>query len=70
MMARDWNIAVMLIEHDVELVRRVSDRVIALDFGLPIATGTPDEVRNNASVIAAYLGVSDEVALASEAKRM
>ena len=44
MMARDWNIAVLLIEHDVPLVRRVAGRVIALDFGKPIASGTPDEV--------------------------
>jgi ABC-type branched-subunit amino acid transport system ATPase component/branched-subunit amino acid ABC-type transport system permease component len=60
MMARDWNIAVMLIEHDVELVRRVSDRVIALDFGLPIAAGTPEEVLSHAAVITAYLGESEE----------
>jgi ABC-type branched-subunit amino acid transport system ATPase component/branched-subunit amino acid ABC-type transport system permease component len=60
MMARDWNIAVMLIEHDVELVRRVSNRVIALDFGRPIAAGTPDEVLSHAAVITAYLGESEE----------
>jgi len=35
-MAREWNIAVILIEHDVSLVRRVADRVIALNFGRPI----------------------------------
>jgi ABC-type branched-subunit amino acid transport system ATPase component len=60
-MARDWNIAVMLIEHDVALVRRVSDRVIALDFGRPIAAGPPDEVLSHAAVITAYLGESEEV---------
>jgi ABC-type branched-subunit amino acid transport system ATPase component/branched-subunit amino acid ABC-type transport system permease component len=60
MMARDWNIAVMLIEHDVALVRRVSDRVIALDFGRPVAAGTPDEVLSHAAVIDAYLGESEE----------
>jgi ABC-type branched-subunit amino acid transport system ATPase component/branched-subunit amino acid ABC-type transport system permease component len=60
MMARDWNIAVMLIEHDVALVRRVSDRVIALDFGRPVASGTPDEVLSHAAVITAYLGESEE----------
>jgi sulfate-transporting ATPase len=59
MMAREWNIAVMLIEHDVELVRRVSDRVIALDFGRPIASGTPDEVLSHPAVITAYLGESE-----------
>jgi ABC-type branched-subunit amino acid transport system ATPase component/ABC-type branched-subunit amino acid transport system permease subunit len=57
-MAREWNIAVLLIEHDVELVRRVSDRVIALDFGKQIAAGTPDEVLSDPAVVNAYLGAS------------
>ena len=56
MMARDWNIAVLLIEHDVSLVRRVADRVIALDFGKPVASGTPDEVLSHPAVVDAYLG--------------
>jgi ABC-type branched-subunit amino acid transport system ATPase component/branched-subunit amino acid ABC-type transport system permease component len=58
-MARDWNIAVMLIEHDVALVRRVSDRVIALDFGRPITSGSPDDVLSHTAVITAYLGGSE-----------
>jgi sulfate-transporting ATPase len=57
-MAREWNIAVLLIEHDVELVRRVSDRVIALDFGKQIAAGTSDEVLSDPAVVNAYLGAS------------
>ena len=56
MMAHDWNIAVLLIEHDVSLVRRVADRVIALDFGKPIASGTSDEVLSHPAVVDAYLG--------------
>jgi len=56
MMARDWSITVLLIEHDVSLVRRVADRVIALDFGKPIASGTPGEVLSHPAVVAAYLG--------------
>ena len=56
MMARDWNITVLLIEHDVSLVRRVADRVIALDFGKQIASGTPDEVLSHPAVVDAYLG--------------
>lgn len=60
MMAHDWNLAVILIEHDVELVRRVSDRVIALDFGRQIAAGAPDEVLADPSVVAAYLGAAAE----------
>ncbi len=55
-LADDWGIAVLLVEHDVELVRRVSDRAIALDFGKQIASGTPDEVLADPRVVAAYLG--------------
>ncbi|MFD5259056.1 ATP-binding cassette domain-containing protein [Streptomyces bobili] len=56
MIARDWRIPVLLIEHDVDLVRRVSDRVLALDFGEPVVTGTPDEVLSDPRVVEAYLG--------------
>lgn len=55
-LARDWNLGVVLIEHDVELVRRTSDRVVALNFGHVIAHGTADEVLAQPDVIAAYLG--------------
>ncbi|GAA3884242.1 branched-chain amino acid ABC transporter permease/ATP-binding protein [Leifsonia kafniensis] len=59
--ADQWGIAVLIIEHDVELVLGVSDRVVALDFGRVIAEGTPAEVRADANVIAAYLGTDDSV---------
>jgi ABC-type branched-subunit amino acid transport system ATPase component len=47
---------VLLVEHDVHLVRRLSDRVIALDFGEVIASGDPDHVLSNPDVAAAFLG--------------
>ncbi|MGO4383421.1 ABC transporter permease subunit [Specibacter sp. RAF43] len=53
-------LAVLLIEHDVDLVMSVSDRVTALRGGEVVASGTPDEVRSDPAVIESYLGTSDE----------
>jgi branched-chain amino acid transport system ATP-binding protein len=55
---RDLGLAVLLIEHDMKVVMRISDRVSVMDYGIKIAEGSPDEVRHNSLVIEAYLGRS------------
>jgi branched-chain amino acid transport system ATP-binding protein len=52
----DDGVAVILIEHDIKLVMKVSDRVLVMDSGRAIASGSPQSVRRDAAVIAAYLG--------------
>lgn len=49
-------ITVLMVEHDMSLVSRVSDRVLALNYGRMMALGTSDEVQNHPDVVAAYLG--------------
>lgn len=53
-------IAILLIEHDMSVVMEISDHIVVLDYGRKISDGTPEHVRNDPHVIAAYLGVEDE----------
>jgi ABC-type branched-subunit amino acid transport system ATPase component/branched-subunit amino acid ABC-type transport system permease component len=56
----EWGMGVLLVEHDMSFVMSVCDRLVVLDFGRTIADGTPQEVRANPDVIAAYLGEPHE----------
>ena len=56
---RDLGITVVLVEHDMELVMDICDRIVVLNLGVKLAEGTPGEIQKNHEVIAAYLGDVD-----------
>nr|WP_198981007.1 high-affinity branched-chain amino acid ABC transporter ATP-binding protein LivG [Herbaspirillum sp. ASV7] len=53
---REHGVAVLLIEHDMSLIMGISDRILVMEHGKPIVTGTPEQVRSDERVIKAYLG--------------
>ncbi len=59
---RAEGLGILVVEHDMEFVMNLADRITVLEFGTVIATGTPTEIQNNQRVLDAYLGGADDLA--------
>jgi ABC-type branched-subunit amino acid transport system ATPase component len=69
-LAREWGIGILLVEHKIDMVMSISDRVTVLQGGRVLISGSPMEVSNDQAVIDAYLGAADTSTLDAEAEAL